>query len=137
MWDHLRHEWQERTAPALVWLSFQVPRELLPLAIERARIDLKVTGPVGRLELFGLKDGKVVGLQRVVNPVGSLSLDVTDSACLKIDGEGRLSLGLDAGDRDRPQPAADAGQNSKANYWRIESLALQLWAQTTEPATKD
>lgn len=137
MWDPIRHEWQERTAPALVWLSFQVPRELLPVAAERARIDLKVTGPVGRIEVFGLKDGNVVGLQTISNPVGSLSIDIADAEALTIDREGRLALGLDAGDRDRAQTAPDTNQNTKANYWRIESLALQLWAKTTEPATKD
>ena len=137
MWDPLRHEWQERTAPALGWLSFQVPRELLPLAVERARIDLKVSGPIGQVEILGLKEGNVIGLQKVKNPVGSLSIDIADSDALVIDGEGRLALGLDAGDRDRLPAAPDRIQNAKANFWRIESLALQLWAQTTEPATKD
>jgi hypothetical protein len=135
MWDTLRHEWQERSAPTVNWLSFQVPRELMPVTIERAQLSLRVTGPVGRIEVLGLKDGNVTSLQTLKNPVGSLSIDMTDPGALTIDREGRLALGLDAGDRDRP--AAAPGTDQKPNYWRIESLALQLWGQTTEPAMKD
>ncbi len=52
MWDPLASRMAGADGAALVWLSFQVPRELLPLAIERARMDLRVTGPVGRLEVL-------------------------------------------------------------------------------------
>ncbi len=153
MWDAARKEWQERSSPGLNWLSFLVPRELLPLAPRRARIDLSVTGPVGRIEIFGLKSGQVVSLKTIMDPVGSLSIDLNDVESLTIDSEGRLALGLSAGDPDRPElthnsvpvnlteeqnrSATEIDQNAKVNYWRIESLALQLWAKTIEKTKQD
>lgn len=153
MWDANRNEWQERSTPGLSWLSFIIPRELLPLTAKRARIDFKVSGPVGRIELFGLKKESVTSLKTVTDPVGSLSIEISDIEALTIDDEGRLSLGLSAGDATRPgltQNAADqsrtdeqrraptqVNQSAKVNYWRIESLALQLWASTTETPRTD
>jgi hypothetical protein len=153
MWNDLKKQWQERSAPGSAWLSFQIPRELLPLAVRAARIDLKVSGPIGRVQFLGLKNRRAIDLKTVMNPVGSLSVDITDLDALTIDAEGRLALGLSAGEPDRPElsqriadkapsdvphqtmPSID--QTAKVNYWRIESLALQLWAKTTEPTAKD
>lgn len=147
MWNNIRHEWQERVEPGLAWLSFQIPRELAPVVARRARIEMKVTGPIGRVEILGLKNGNVVSLKTVTNPVGSLSIDITDADAMSIDRDGRLALGLNAGD---PEPtgassdkvqsggsASGSNKSTKANYWRIESLSLRLWAATTEPAGKD
>ncbi|WP_237729407.1 hypothetical protein [Schlesneria paludicola] len=153
MWDATRNEWQERSTPGLSWLNFMIPRELLPLTLRRARIDLKVAGPVGRVEIFGLKDGSVISLKTVMDPVGSLSIEISDADSLTLDDEGRLSLGLSAGDPNRPElthSAADQNrtdeqrlaptqinQSAKVNYWRIESLALQLWASTAKTPLTD
>lgn len=148
MWSSIDRKWQERATPGLNWLSFQIPRELLPLTARRARVDLKVTGPVGRIEIFGLKEGTPTSLKTVIDPIGSVAIDLNEADALVIDQEGRLSLGLSAGDASRPelthgnsasggaggQPQASSG---KVNYWRIESLALQLWAVTTDLAKKD
>ena len=153
MWDAARREWQERSSPGLNWLSFQIPRELLPLTVKRARLDFRVSGPVGKIDVFGLKNGEVINLETVMDPVGSVSMEIGDPEALEIDNEGRLALGIGAGDPDRPELThtisqdgdAQAGQaerqtvdlNAKVNYWKIESLAIQLWATTTEPTVKD
>ncbi len=153
MWNSIKKQWQERSTPGVSWLSFQIPRELVPVVAKRARIDLKVSGPIGRVEILGIKGGNVVELKTLVNPVGSVAIEITDAEALPIDDEGRLALGLSAGNADGPEPAqtrtddapsestqqttSSIDQTAKANYWRIESLALQLWAQITEPTTKD
>ena len=149
MWDADKKQWQERSTPGLAWLGFQIPHELLPLAPGQASIDLKVSGPIGRVEILGLKNGNVVSLQSIVNPVGSLSIVITDSEALTIDDQGHLALGLSAGNPDSPdlpqgtpdgvppQASSSTDLNAKVNYWRIESLALQLSAKTTEPTAKD
>ena len=148
MWSSTDRKWQERSNPGLNWLSFQIPRELLPLTSRRARIDMKVTGPVGRIEIFGLKGGAATSLKTVIDPIGSVAIELNDPEALGINQDGRLSLGLSAGDASRPElthgtsAASGGGTNpnassGKVNYWRIESLALQLWATTTDLATKD
>ncbi len=160
MWDSLRKEWQQRSAPISTWLSFHVPRELIPLSITKARLDFSVSGPVGRIEIMGLKNGVITRLQTVVDPVGSFSLELDDAEVLSLSDEGVLSLGLSAGDPSsdessignaansdstvKADPANATGSSNgqtktgvKANYWQFESLSLQLWAKITAPTVKD
>ncbi len=146
MWDSEKQQWQERSTPGTTWLSFQIPEELLPVTALQARINLKVSGPIGRVDFMGLKTGEPVSLATLVNPLGSVDIEIADSAALTIDDDGRLSLGLSAGNQDLSQNLPDGAsaqrpqatvQNAKVNYWRIESLALQLSARTTEPTAKD
>ncbi|WP_397568090.1 hypothetical protein [Schlesneria sp. T3-172] len=149
MWSYTQQEWQERAQPGTSWLKIQVPKELLPLQASRARIDFRVSGPVGRIEILGLKDGQVTSVQAVNDPVGELAIDVTDTDILKIAEDGELTLGLIAGDTRRKEAVGDAaggkkslGDNafdpsSKVNYWRIESMTLQLWVKATEQVAKD
>ena len=153
MWDSMRKEWQERSTPGSCWLSFMIPRELLPVTPRRARVDIKVTGPVGRIEILGIKQGTVTSLQTFMDPVGSVSIELNDPEAITVDQEGRLALGISAGDPNRPElthnlspakPTDDQtrapiqiDQNAKVNYWRIESLGLTLWATTTEPIARD
>ena len=137
----------------MAWLSFMIPRELLPVTPRRARVDIKVTGPVGRIEILGIKQGTVTSLQTFMDPVGSVSIELNDPEAITVDQEGRLALGISAGDPNRPElthnlspakPTDDQtrapiqiDQNAKVNYWRIESLGLTLWATTTEPIARD
>ena len=138
MWNYNLKEWQERAAPSSAWLRFQVPRELLPVAASRARVVIQVTGPVGRLELMGLRDGAAQTIQTIIDPVGRLVLEVADSTLLQISGNGELVLGLNAGDPSRPELTHTEGdRDAKINYWRIESLGLQLWARPTGTPTEE
>ena len=151
MWNYGRKQWHERSTPGTAWLRFQIPRELLPLTANQARIDLKVTGPIGRVEFTGLNHGKMKSLQTIIDPVGAISIDVNDTDALSIDDDGGVSLGVTAGDPTRPElthssgkPSATANgqtvgnsnRDSKVNYWRIESLTMQLWVTTTGPTAK-
>ena len=152
MWNYNRKEWQERSSPGTTWLKIQIPPELLPLEATRARIDMRVSGPVGRIEVMGLKAGEVIVLKNILDPVGSLSINVDRNDVLSIAPDGGLVLGISAGDPDRPElthvidkPLEKGGNQSsssqekttKVNYWRIESLAVQLWAKTTASTGKD
>lgn len=137
MWNAARREWQERSAAGVAWLNVQVPPELTPLAATRARIDMKVTGPIGRVEILGLKGTEVVSLKEVANPVGSISIDISDVDALVVDDDGHLVLGVNAGVPQAENGASNTSKTTKANYWRIESLAIQLWARTAEPTAKE
>lgn len=150
MWNYHRNEWQERSEPGSAWLSFSILRELLPLTAQRARLDIEVSGPAGLIEVLGLKNGAVITLKKVIDPVGLVSIDINDPGALMIQSDGTLSLGLNVGDPSRPeltrtQSQSNAGKASsarinldaKVNYWRINSLALQLWAKADEPAVEE
>ena len=138
MWNYKLKEWQERAAPSSAWLRFQVPRPLLPVAASRARIVIQVAGPVGRLELLGAHDGAAQSIQTLTDPVGRLVFEIADPKLLQISADGELVLGLNAGDPSRPELTHNEGEHdSKVNYWRIESLGLQLWAKPTGTSTEE
>ena len=152
MWSYTQKEWQERSQPGTSWLKIQVPKELLPLRASRARIDFRVSGPIGRIEIMGLNDGQIIPVKVIDDPVGDFSVEVTDPNVLAIAEDGGLPLGLVAGDTRRKetvketavtmQKAQKTGANDfdrdlKVNYWRIESMTLQLWVKAIEPDAKD
>ena len=100
---------------------------------------------------MGLKQGKVVKLETVVDPVGTITIDVQDADVLSIGSQGELILGIAAGDPTRPKlthtvsestgakngkASGRGASNTKVNYWKIESLTVQLWVKTTEPAER-
>ncbi len=134
MWNNQLNEWQERAAPSSNWLRFQIPRELLPLKGTRAQVVVQVTGPVGRLELLGQRDSVAHSIQTLIDPVGRLTLEITDPSLLTVASDGSLALGINAGDTNQAELALEKKDvGAKINYWRIESLGLQLWATPTEP----
>ena len=155
IWNDTREEFQERSSPGLTWLNFQIPQELLPITARKARVHIEVSGPMGRIELMGLNQGTIVSLHTQIDPVGQLSFDVDDPEVLTVSDDGGLSLGISAGDPSRPEltktvsgtlgqtgsatggAAQNINANTKVNYWKIKSLALTLWAKTSEPTSKD
>ena len=63
---------------------------------------------------------------------------ITDTELLQITEDGGLVLGLNAGDPGRPELThTQDDRDTKVNYWRIESLGLQLWARPTPTSTED
>jgi hypothetical protein len=138
-WDDNRREWQERSSPSLTWLSFQLPPKLLPLKPTKAKVNVKVSGDMGQLEILGVKDGAEVTLQTERNPAGTLVFELDDPTVLDVSLDGRLRLGIKAGivPNSQPEVSVDPMSGTTASYWRIESLTLQLSAVTTELAAEE
>lgn len=153
MWNSRRNEWQDRADPGVTWLNFSFPAELHPLTPQRAELSIDLSGPVGLLEIKGLKNGAATVLKRIVDPVGSMVIELEDPEVLAIHNNEGVYLGISAGDPSRPEltrPQANNGNTSgdssnlmgmeltaKVNYWRINSLKLQLWAKAEEPPVKE
>ncbi len=146
-WDDDRREWQERSSPSTTWLNVQVPRALLPLQATKLQIEVMVSGLMGQIEILGLKDGTAVSLQTVTDPVGTIVFEIDDPDMLVVSDNGELSIGLSAGVPDEEGVAAigsdpAAGTTGTLNTaspavtWRVQSLALQLWATTSESAER-
>jgi hypothetical protein len=134
LWDHRHQEWQERNRPASTWLRIQLPAELLPIELTLARIIVQVSGPVGRFEISALRHrgereasepGKpdVVSVKTWHDPVGTLAVEISDRELLQTSADGGIMLGVAAGDPDRPELTVSQG---KANYWKIEHLAIEI-----------
>ena len=98
---------------------------------------MQVNGPVGKLTLSGLhpKTKAIVPLKTWTDPVGSLSLEITDSDLLTASADGGLLLHVSAGDADRPElTQQEATESSIMSYWQIESLNLELNVKTIAPS---
>ena len=134
LWDYRRREWHQKSSPTATWLRFQIPRILLPVAVQRGRLVIQVTGPVIRLEVAGQRPNlDVVPIQTWKDPVGTLSLELTDSELLTVTADGGLLLRISGGDPNKlEQVMFEFDPDSKVSYWQIESLALELHVKTTE-----
>lgn len=135
LWDYRKREWQPKSVPTTTWLRFQIPSVLLPVAIQRGRLVIRVAGPVVRLEVAGLRPNlqDIVPIKTWTDPVGTLSLELTDSEMLRVTADGGVMLRVSGG---APNPLGQATSipdaDTKPSYWHIESLALELHVKTTE-----
>jgi hypothetical protein len=126
LYDYRRRQWQDRSVPSFAWLRFQIPGVLDPLEPLRAKVTVQVAGPVGKLEISALRGSETIPVKTWTDPVGTLSVEITDPALLRIT-EGGFLLKVAGGDPSRPGLTQSTG---KANYWRIESLRLDLTGKT-------
>lgn len=134
-WDYRNREWQQKSLPTATWLRFQIPRVLLPVAVQRGRLTIQVAGPVVRLEIAGHRRNQndVVSIKTWSDPVGTVSLDITDPEVLQAAADGGLLLRVSAGDpKLLNQATVIPDRDAKVSYWRIESLAMELHVRTTE-----
>lgn len=134
-WDFPRRQWIEKSQPAETWLRFQIPNVLLPISAERGRVTMQVKGPMGKLTLAGHRPSTnaIVPLKTWIDPVGTLSLDITDPELLSVSADGGLLLRISAGDPDRPElTQLEPSNNSIMSYWQLESLSLELHAKTID-----
>ena len=135
LWDYRIREWQQKAFPTSSWLRFQLPSVLLPVAVQRGRLVIRVTGPVVHLEVAGLRSNQtdIVPIKTWNDPVGTLSWELTDPEVLSLSADGGLLLRIAAGDpKLTDQVAASSNSDGKLSYWRIESLTLELKVKTTQ-----
>ena len=139
-WDDNLGRWQERTGPCTTWLNFQIPHALLPAKAMKANLTIKVSGAIDRIEVLSVKNNAVVSLQKTMNPVGTIQIEIADASVLELNEEGELALGISVGDPERAATNSDIVKTkigTTSDYWKIESLGLNVWANTTEPLEKE
>ncbi len=139
-WDDNLGKWQERAGPCTTWLNFQIPPTLLPAKVIKAHLAIKVSGAIDRIEVLSVKNNAVVSLQKIMNPVGIVQMEIADASVLDLSEEGELVIGIGVGDPNRAATSSDIA-NSKvgttSDYWKIESLGLNVLAKATESMEKE
>lgn len=125
LFDNLHRRWMPKVSLSSTWLRFELPRELLPAEPTWVRVDVRVTGPMGRLELSvdGEEGTAPVGVWD--NPVGEVSVEIDDPKRLQLEPGGAFYLRIDAGDPARSE-LTDPQGTEQVSYWQIESLNLQM-----------
>lgn len=137
LYDPRRREWAEKSWPSAIWLRFQVPPALLPIEPLGGHLIIRVTGPMGKLEISGVRQGKITALKTWMDPVGTLELPIANGDLLTVNEDGGILLRINAGDPDRPElTKTETSDGAKQNYWRVESLNLELKAKTLEAEKK-
>lgn len=122
--------WERKHQPASSWLQFQVPPSLLPIEPQRARVVIRVDGPVGKLSIDGARGEEIVPVKTWVDPVGTLELTIDDARQLSLTDDGRLLIRVSGGDPDRPELTHSSSDGvERVSYWKIESLSLELQAR--------
>jgi hypothetical protein len=106
-------------------LRFQVPAEVLPLRVERARLTVRITAPGRPVVVSGHKDGAAVELLRVESPLDAIQYDLTEEALLRLDEQGGLHLRLNVG---TPVKVPEKGKRDilESEKWTIEYLELEV-----------
>lgn len=125
LYDPKKGAWvSARTLPAKTMLRFQVPRELLPLQIDRATVSVDVSAPGRPLEILaGLGRDEVLATR--VSPLGRLRIQIDRPEVLQPDAAGGIYLGIAVGD------SGQAGGQTVAE-WAINDLRLELAGRIPE-----
>jgi hypothetical protein len=112
-------------------LRFQLPTEVLPFQVERARLRLKIDAPSRRVTISGREDSRLVELYHADSPLDPLRIEITEKPFLRLDAEGGLHLNLTISD---PLPGAGMRQNDPSRAaimqltekWIIDYLELEV-----------
>jgi hypothetical protein len=110
-------------------LRFQLPRELLPFTVERARLTLKIDAPSRSVTIAGLEDSRAIQLHSEDSPLDPMRVEISEQRLLHLDTEGGLHLKLTLsnmllGD----QKAALIQQLTEK--WIIDFLELEVGGRT-------
>lgn len=138
LWDRRKQIWHEHAGPARVWLSFRLPAELAPIELTGGRLAVQVAGPLGRLEVLGLRtmpgntqpgssESDSVLIRQWDDPVGTLSVPLNDPTVLQVGSDGGVAFGFSIAGPPKPDRSAEVPDiESKVSYWRIEDVSLEL-----------
>ena len=116
----------ESSAALMQTIRFQLPSSVLPMAIDRATLTIKIRTPGRQVSIFGRLDGNKHLIHEVNSPLDAIRVDITDSRFLKPDEQGGLRFDLTVGST--PKVAGD--RTSRDLSWRIESLAMEVVGRT-------
>lgn len=133
----------EGSSNADVELRFQLPREVLPLRVERVRVTFKIDAPGRVVVVDGLAEkGERVELHRSVSPLDATRAESADARVLRLDKDGGLHLNLTIREATSPEPQGK-GPTSAAlkkglaaaddeQKWVIQYLEVEVTGKTLE-----
>ena len=124
-------EWLELRVPTMAYLRFQIPRQVLPIALQRASLTIRINAPSRKLEVFAFRGDQPVTLATRASRVGSVEVDVTQSELIELDEGGGLLLGIGV-DRQAIATRETGMIAPTGSAWKIEAVELEV-AGTTLP----
>ncbi len=131
LFDDRTGEVFERSGNIESWVRFQLPREVLPLDLDGARVTLRVSGGIDGIELLGRKGEAVETIRTWKSPAATLAVAISSRELLTLDDRGGLSLGVRVRSADA---SADADSSSPRQHWQVESMRVEASGTTREAA---
>jgi hypothetical protein len=107
-------------------LRFQLPPEVMPFKIERARLSVRIAAPSRRVTIAGRNGDNLIKLLDAESPLDSLRVEITEEQLLQLDDEGGFHVNVKVSD----SPRARAGK--WAEKWSIEYVELEVFGRTSE-----
>jgi hypothetical protein len=109
--------------PIDMLLRFQLPRDILPFTVERARLSARLVAPARRVTLAGRDEGKLVELHQVESPLDPIRVDITDPRLLHLDPDGGLYVNVAIGPELNRRRKGPLDPDEK---WTIEFVELEV-----------
>jgi hypothetical protein len=103
-------------------LRFHAPASVRPLAVESARLTLRLNAPAREVVLTAFAGGEAVPLRRLTSPVGAEQVEINDPRLLQPDEQGAVYVKVEIG--------AARGASADRNVWRLESAGLEIRGRT-------
>lgn len=112
----------ESRYPSTVRLRFQVPASVLPLAVQSAKLTVKMRAPAHEVTI-GVFSGKdIVPVRELSSPLDAYQIDIDDPRLLKLDDRGALDVNI--------QVAQLGAAKTQPEIWRLESVGLEIRGRT-------
>jgi hypothetical protein len=112
-------------------LRFQLPDEVLPLQVERARLAVKINALSRRVTVGARADGRFVEVHQADSPISPVRVDVSDGRLLRLDEGGGLHLNLAVGAaRSGARDGSVTGR--RPENWTIEYIELEVTGRTAD-----
>lgn len=118
---HLQPAAAESRLPATVRLRFQLPPSVLPLAIEKARLQVKLQAPAREVTLKAASEGVEKTLRVLNGPNGVEQFDIENPQLLEFDDQGVWYLNVIIG---------PIRGNAEHDTWRMEWPGLEVGGKT-------
>ncbi len=122
-------KWAELPTGARTWLRFELPREVVPMQVTKAVLNVRLNAPERFLEVEGMAGANPVSFGRHNNPIGSFSFNIDRPEVLQLDEFGGLTFSVNVGDlkSEAPRPSLDGGPE---NRWKIDFVTLDVFGKT-------
>jgi len=112
-------------------LRFQLPSEVLPFQLERARLSIRMDAPSRRVTIAGRAGDELIELHHVDGPLDPFGVEISDPRVLHLDDEGGLHLNLNIhGAVQRVAPKQELVRLGEK--WTIDYLELEVSGARTE-----
>ena len=132
-YSNATHEWIEARTSSETYLRFELPRQVLPIRLDRARLVVRINAPSRTVQLLGYGSQRWVSLATWNSPVGGFPLEITDPELLELDDQGGFLLGITVAP-DRSSEAVTGLVTRLGSAWKIEAVELEVTGETLEPS---